>query len=243
MASPAPAEETIDIELAASRRRARTYEQRAQQLEAMLQRLGMSSKNLPADAQSMLRALAEAASELELREPTLNSMYIAIDNLQRELFELAEKAEEEQEELKTEKEAADKAEELHRSVKKAYDAAVRKEAEAQASYDTRQAELEALMAKREEYTREIEKQQRMLQCAGYNKDEVEHGMLVKIAAEVEEIKTVTQPLLSKLRSYLDLPPDLSLARLKVAQARARLKELEDEVSRRVGLMGLEGAGT
>ncbi len=64
--------------------------------------------------------------------------------------------------------------------------------------------------------------------------ELRHATLVERSAELERLSSGLGPKAQLLQKFLDLPPDDKLARKKIAEARERLAQLEDLLSRGIG---------
>ncbi len=75
--------------------------------------------------------------------------------------------------------------------------------------------------------------QRRLSSSGY-REELSHSHLVGLHVELERLESERVRLDEELEQYRELPPDLTLARLKVAETRQQLAELEEQFSAQVG---------
>jgi HAUS augmin-like complex subunit 1 len=96
--------------------------------------------------------------------------------------------------------------------------------------------LEFLKEKQREYGKTSERAESNLRKAGFSK-EVMHERLVELRVELDEAeKEVLTPLRRKLESYRDLPPDMELARVKVAEAERELERLTHALTKEIQVM-------
>jgi hypothetical protein len=87
-------------------------------------------------------------------------------------------------------------------------------------------DIEALRVKRQQYVQQVRSYEEHLASLGLS-SAIEHESLVDTAKQLEAIKKRLIPLRQRLRSFSDLPPDLSLAAIKVEAARVKLARLND----------------
>merc|ERR1712178_230692 len=87
-----------------------------------------------------------------------------------------------------------------------------------------------LEKKAEHYRNLVRKLQVELNQTGMDRS-LFHSKLVKRAEELEELKKRLQPMRAKLDSYQALPPDVSLAKVKVEEAKAELAAIEGELTK------------
>ena len=69
--------------------------------------------------------------------------------------------------------------------------------------------------------------QHRLQSAGFQ-DHLSHESIVALSQQIDQLNTQIQPLDEQLKTYQQLPPDITLARIKLSEARQQLIELEDQ---------------
>lgn len=96
-------------------------------------------------------------------------------------------------------------------------------------------QAEFLQQKSREYRRTINQLQKEL-TAAHVEPSIYHGTLVKKSEGLKELKARLQTVQAKLDSYHALPPDLSLARVKVEETKQELANLEAELTQHIDLM-------
>ncbi len=90
--------------------------------------------------------------------------------------------------------------------------------------------------KQRDYARTISKHEQNLSRAGM-KSELRHERLQEAAAELRRLERETvAPLRSKLEGFREVPPDLNLAKLKVAEAEAKLEELTSRLTSEIDML-------
>jgi hypothetical protein len=89
--------------------------------------------------------------------------------------------------------------------------------------------------KRLEYNTSITELERRLTASGFE-EALTHESLVALAEEVTQLHAQIDPIDEKLRTFAALPPDMTLARVRVAEARQQLANLEEEFSNHISGM-------
>ena len=89
--------------------------------------------------------------------------------------------------------------------------------------------------KQKEYLRTLEKYDALLKRNGFQK-ELQHDVLVVLKKQLDSLKETYAPLKSKLDSYEELPPNLELAMVKVAEAQKGLDDLTNELTEEISAL-------
>ena len=91
--------------------------------------------------------------------------------------------------------------------------------------------------KQREYARTAEKYETMLAKAGVaSGSDVTHERLLDAKKKLDGLESALQPLKAKLEGYQELPADLTLAKAKVAEARAELETLSRHLTRDISML-------
>ncbi|CAD5125620.1 DgyrCDS13822 [Dimorphilus gyrociliatus] len=94
-----------------------------------------------------------------------------------------------------------------------------------------------LKQKADQYNHKIKIIQENLQKNGF-KDEYSHENIAKLSEEVKRLDKQLEPLKSKLSAYKELPPDITLLRIKVEETKRKVESLEKEISEKIGSLQL-----
>jgi len=87
------------------------------------------------------------------------------------------------------------------------------------------------ISKSEEYESTLSELQDMMSASGITSAGFPfHQSIIQLSQELQELRISISPKLIKLQSYNQLPPDFSLAKLKIEETRKQLKELEEQLS-------------
>jgi len=87
-------------------------------------------------------------------------------------------------------------------------------------------------AKKKEYELTLRNLKQTLEQNGLTPD-LYHGALLALHREINEIQQKIEPLSKVLESYNDLPPDLTLAQIRIEEMRNRLFQLQEELNQSV----------
>eukprot|EP00042_Codosiga_hollandica_P045006 m.451247 g.451247 ORF g.451247 m.451247 type:complete len:261 (-) comp56915_c0_seq1:163-945(-) len=97
-----------------------------------------------------------------------------------------------------------------------------------------EARIDFLQRKAASYEQETERIDRQLLSLGYNGD-LTHAALVSKSKELQALQESIQPLEAALNRYRALPPDLTLAQIKLEEAKRTLAALDQELASAVDL--------
>ncbi|XP_058029215.1 HAUS augmin-like complex subunit 1 isoform X2 [Ahaetulla prasina] len=103
--------------------------------------------------------------------------------------------------------------------------------------DHRMKNMEFLMKKSEDIKCEIRSVKDQLSESGLDAS-LTHESLVTLSEKLADLKNQSVPLKKKIKSYLDLTPSPSLARVKIEEAKRELEALEAEFSTKLDMTAL-----
>ncbi|NXC59567.1 HAUS1 protein, partial [Aleadryas rufinucha] len=183
--------------------------------------LGLSVGSLSQEAAMVLNDLVESAMALEVEDTSLSSFYCAINYMSSELFKIKTKNQEMELKLKTLTTKLNSAlmmeKQLKEDIKKIEESQKAENAKAQ----SRSKNLKFLEAKSEDLKIKIMDAEKQLIARGLDQS-LTHEALMKSSEELATLRKEIEPLKKEVKSYLDLPPSMPLARVMVEEERKRL---------------------
>jgi len=93
------------------------------------------------------------------------------------------------------------------------------------------ANTQVLNSKAQEYVKKLEKVEQQYAATGIEQAGLRYPALCRLEKEIDRIEGDLAARQKVLKGYKDLPPDISLAKLKVAEAQERLMVLTQERER------------
>ncbi|XP_006034917.1 HAUS augmin-like complex subunit 1 isoform X1 [Alligator sinensis] len=184
-----------------------------------------------------LNALVDSAMALETKDTSLASFIPAINDLTSDLHKVESRNRELELELTTFREKLTKAlvleKRLQDDLKKTEEHVMVEKAKA----DSRTQNMKFLKNKSEDFKFRIKAAEEQL-VANRMDPSLTHESLVSLSEKLAELKQQTRPLKKKLKSYLDLTPNPSLARVKIEEVKRELNALEEEFSAKVDMLAL-----
>jgi hypothetical protein len=213
--------------------RVQTNEYRAETKRIMrvMTALGISDGHAAAigPVKKFAEILAEVAQLLDVDDPDIANLSIALADVQMKTSRIPlddftmKRKEEEEKTLRLQA-----LQELHQHEK----VLITSEAEVKKNvgYASQvKSKIEFVARKQNEYAESASKKKRELQKSGVS-SEVEHEALVTMKAELTAMQQRLEPMRAKLNGYQQLPPNLELAKLKVAEAQKELDELTQKLT-------------
>ncbi|XP_038077648.1 HAUS augmin-like complex subunit 1 [Patiria miniata] len=217
------------------RQKTEEYHTEAVRLAGILQSVGLSATTLSQSGNVSLRTLASVAGTLGIRDASTSSYLLAMMEMSKVAMETEEARQREKrlsEQLFTKTKAA-----LIKcnTLKKALQAL-----EEQAEYQGPELEKKAqqagvLNSKAKEYQAQLHQLQTQLEENNVEPS-LYHQSLVKLSEELTALNAELTPLKSKLDSYHNLPPDISLAKVRIEEAKRELGRMEAELSKNIDMM-------
>ncbi|XP_075267762.1 HAUS augmin-like complex subunit 1 [Opisthocomus hoazin] len=221
------------------KQKAKEYEAKANHLQGILREsLGLSLSNLSVKGISCLNALVNSAMTLETKDTSLTSFFCAINDMTSELYTTELKNREMDLELTNIRKKLTVAlllqERLEEDLKKTEE---RLEL-AQVKADSRSHKLNFLKDKSEDLKIRIKAAEEQLIATGLDQS-LTHESLMSLSEKVAGQQEELAQLKKNLEYYLDLPPSLSLARVKIEEVKREVDILDAEFSKEVEMLTLE----
>lgn len=207
----------------------REYRIQADASTRVLSKVGLRDDALSPSAQSSLRALVRVANALKIRCVREDMLTLGVCDLIDEHTELCEKLAESRRATSAIRDEHSAATAKAESFKARVSEADERRASADALSSQKAENVAYLRQKCEQYRRKIIEYKALLDASGYT-PEVSHRHLCELGQEIRAVEAETAPLVSKIRTYHQLPPDFELACLKIEQVRAELLRVEEQLA-------------
>jgi HAUS augmin-like complex subunit 1 len=211
------------------------YGVEADRIGRVLDRFGLTMSSLSQSGTVSLKTLVDICRTLNIRHASDTDILLAMSSLVQERMRvdglrLAEKH-------------------LHRQLLTRTTSHIQRAAELQKTLDNMEkdavqlgpemekkaSQAEFLQRKAREYRRTVDQLQKELTTAGVEPS-IYHRTLLTKSEDLKDLKSRLHTVQCKLDSYHALPPDLSLAKVKVEETKQELTELEAELAQHIDLM-------
>ncbi|XP_020914358.1 HAUS augmin-like complex subunit 1 isoform X2 [Exaiptasia diaphana] len=204
-----------DTEIVAEdmRQKAVEYDLEAQRMQKVLDYLGLSLSSLSQSGDHSIKILSDIALLLGLKDCTSSSLLLGIINQSRTLNKVLD----------------DRAEESS-----IYSKLISKTKSALVQANSLQRTFESLEEQHTLHKPVLEK--RSHETEFFHNKAKQYHKIVREAEDVNYLKEKSKPLKDKLEIYQDLPPDLSLAKVKVEEAKLQLARLEEQLSSNINML-------
>ncbi|XP_013389907.1 HAUS augmin-like complex subunit 1 isoform X2 [Lingula anatina] len=217
------------------RQKAEEYNLEAVRLAGILQEIGLTTSSLSKSGLVSLRTLTSVAQLLEIKDACDTSFLLGISEISQAQMKISEARNAEQKQTGQLISQTNSA--LHKT------AALKKtihNLKEQAKYQGPDLEKKAkqagfLQSKAREYKGHIQKYQTTLSQSGME-PHLYHQALGKKAEELQQLKAKLGPLRLKLDGYHRLPPNISMAKVKIEEVKRDLAVLEAELAKRIDSM-------
>lgn len=209
-------------------RKTQEYAVEATSCKQSLEDIGLSCTTLSQSGLSSLKILSELAFALDLKDCTYSSYAMSMSDLSCKMEETKSELRRNQTENTNlqdrTKEGCKEREMLARN----FELSEQQACVEKPLREKRSKETHFLKGKAKEYNMLIENLQETIQQTGLTQD-LYHENLELISEELTGIRGHISVLKTKLSSFHNLPPDMSLARVKIEEAKQDLRILEDEL--------------
>ncbi|XP_058029214.1 HAUS augmin-like complex subunit 1 isoform X1 [Ahaetulla prasina] len=205
--------------------------------ELLMESLNLSLSSLSKASTSYLNNLVDIALALETKDTSLASFIPAINDLTSDLSGAESKSKELELELNTLRRKLTSALVLEKRLQDDVLKAEKFLIEERKTADHRMKNMEFLMKKSEDIKCEIRSVKDQLSESGLDAS-LTHESLVTLSEKLADLKNQSVPLKKKIKSYLDLTPSPSLARVKIEEAKRELEALEAEFSTKLDMTAL-----
>ncbi|KAM4050677.1 HAUS augmin-like complex subunit 1 isoform 2-T3 [Anomaloglossus baeobatrachus] len=231
-------ERNKDLALVMEDQKQKTEEIKAEALyfqEMLKDGLGPSYGHLSRMANTYLNQLVDSCLALEIKDSSLSSYVLAVNELSGSLLTMESNCREVEMGLRYTRKKLTDAVVLEKSLEQDL-----KKAEEQCSVEKAKVEVKAqnlkkLQVKSEEYKYKIQTAKDELSSAEME-DTLTHRALVSLSESLLELKAESTATKEKLKSYLDLAPNPSLVKVKIEEAKRELQATEAELNTKVDMM-------
>ncbi|XP_041279489.1 HAUS augmin-like complex subunit 1 [Onychostruthus taczanowskii] len=219
--------------------RASKYEEEADYWYNILQQtLGFFESSLSEEATNDLFDLVGSAVELEVENTSLTSFYSALNDMTSELYKTKSKNDEMEWKLKILTKKLTSALMVEKHLEEDVEKLKTSQKAEQAKDEIHSKTLKFLQDKSKDLRIRIRGAEGELIARGLNKS-LTHEALMKSSEKVAALRKEIEPLKREVASYLDLPPSIRLARVKVEEAKRELKALDEELTREIEALPFE----
>ncbi|XP_015132764.1 HAUS augmin-like complex subunit 1 isoform X1 [Gallus gallus] len=218
------------------KKRAAEYDAGAEYLQSLLtESLGLSPSSLSEEGTAHLNTLVDSAMILETKDTYLTSFFCAISDRTLELHAAESKNKEMEQRLVNLKKKLTATLVLEKQLEKDLEKTKTHLEIEVAKSENRLQNLQFLEDKSEDLKIRIKTAEEQLAASGLDQSLL-HESLVSMSEKLAEMQEEMVHVKKKLEYYLDLPPNLSLARVKVEEAKRELNALEEEFSKQIEML-------
>ncbi|KAL9821864.1 HAUS augmin-like complex subunit 1 [Geothlypis trichas] len=200
--------------------------------------LGFLEGSMSKEANDDLADLVQSAIELDVEDTSLTSFYSAINDMTLELYKTKSKNEEMEQKLRILAKKLTSALMVEKQLEKDIEKLKKSQGVQQAKAETQSKNMKFLEDKSKDLKIRICDAEAELLARGLDQS-LTHEALVKSSEELAALRKEIEPLKTELASYLDLPPSIPLAQVKVEEARNELKALDEELTREIEALPFE----
>ncbi|KAK2724322.1 HAUS augmin-like complex subunit 1 [Artemia franciscana] len=193
-------------------------------------RLGLSESKLDPDTFKLMVLFCKCAKELGIKDTRIASFQIAWSNLLLQNAQLERELESLLAFNNFWKAKIVKAEGQLNVLRHAREALIHKSNLEAVNSKKKLQEISMFKSKCGDYEQDIARHKNNLEEAGYH-ERLNHSNITKMKAEHDSLKEELKETVKEVESYQDLPPDLQLARFKVAEAKRKLEKLKQKIGR------------
>ncbi|NXL23630.1 HAUS1 protein, partial [Setophaga kirtlandii] len=183
--------------------------------------LGFLEGSLSKEANDDLTDLVQSAIELDVEDTSLTSFYSAINDMTKELYKTKSKNEEMEQKLRILAKKLTSALMVEKQLEKDIEKLKKSQGVQQAKAEIQSKNMKFLEDKSKDLKIRICDAEAQLLARGLDQS-LTHEALVKSSEELAALRKEIEPLKTELASYLDLPPSIPLAQVKVEEARKEL---------------------
>ncbi|XP_031452935.1 HAUS augmin-like complex subunit 1 [Phasianus colchicus] len=218
------------------KQRAAEYDAEAEYLQSVLtESLDLSPSSLSKEGTAHLKTLVDSAMILEVEDLSLISFFCAMNDRSLELHAAELKNKEMEQELLNSKKKLTATLLLEEQLEKDLEKVKTHLEIEEAKSESRLQNLQFLKDKSEDLRIRIKIAEEKLTTSGLNQS-LMHESLVNLSEKLDGMQKEMVHVKRKLDCYLDLPPNLSLARVKVEEAKRELNALEEKFSKKIEML-------
>jgi len=216
--------------------RTQEYDAEGIRVEELLEDVGLEVTSLSRSGGTSVNVLSELADILDLQSPSQTNFLLGLQHITEKCSHLELKVIETEIAVFERQEAMAKQRLRSQRIKQMM-LNLDHEASLQTSLAAdRLARTDFLKQKTHGYTRQIRQLEHDIQASGYE-DGLSHSAIVRIAKEYNELITAAAALRERIQKFKNLPPDLSLAGIKLEEARRLNAQLTLQINKHTDLSG------
>lgn len=207
------------------------YKQQGLQLQRVLDDVGIDTAQIEprSSIHACTSAMVSLASTLQLKDTQNSSFFVGINELRQESDRLEQQQIAERQVLKDLMAKTTQVVQRIAELKRVLEQLEEQSLVAQHTTSTRSAQISYLSDKAAEYQETLDNSRKISVDP-----EITHEFLLAESSRLSELRTLTNHVNEVLASHKDLPPDISLAKLRIEEARAKLVVLEENLSSKLG---------
>ncbi|XP_008276106.1 HAUS augmin-like complex subunit 1 [Stegastes partitus] len=200
--------------------------------DVLLQGVGLSSASLSKPAADYLSALVDNAMVLGVRDTSLGSFMLAVNNVTGELMEAEKSNRRLERELRALRKRLGATLVLRGNLQEDINKTAKSQAVESAKAEERLLDMNFVTAKAKELSNRRERSEAELVSRNMDKT-ITHQAIVQVSEEVNVLKKEIIPLKKKLGPYMDLSPSPYLAQVKIEEAKRELAALDSQLEMNV----------
>lgn len=210
------------------RDKAAEYHSQAARMTEILDGIGLAFENLSKNALASIKFLGTVANLLDIKDPEMTSFLIGMGDL------LLRKIDVEEQRTKAMKESNELLENIRKAIthlthlKRAVAELEEEISRNDSLSDHRRNNNKVMESKKHQYMVQHSNYKTILNRVGYS-PEISHGVLMQLVGNRKDLETKAKPILETLRTYQDLPPDITLAELAIQDKRRQCEEAERQL--------------
>ncbi|XP_078702156.1 HAUS augmin-like complex subunit 1 [Branchiostoma floridae x Branchiostoma belcheri] len=213
------------------------YNAEARRLSRTLQFVGLTPESLTKTGTTALSTLVSTAQTLELKNTATTSYLLAMKDLSQEALDVEDSRREEQHLSKELLRKTTTAMAHLNAIERDEESLEQREKMTGPDLEKKAQTAVFLQSKAAEYRNSLRQLRGQLEASGVDPT-LYHHKLVNQAEELDKKREKIAELRAQLDSYHSLPPDISLARVKIEEAKRELAGLEEEINRKLEMMTL-----
>ncbi|KAJ8400003.1 hypothetical protein AAFF_G00400420 [Aldrovandia affinis] len=203
--------------------------------EVLLQGVGLSSGSLSKPASDYMTALEASAVVLKVRDTSLSSFVLAINDLTNEVLEAEKRDRLMERELTILRKKLGSILVMRRTLQEDLKKTLKIQEVENAKAEERLLNIDFLKAKSKDLSDRIKMMEEQLASRKMEKP-LTHQAILEDSEKIAKLKQEILPLKKKLESYKDLTPSPSLALVKIEEAKRDLAAIDAELEKKVDIM-------
>eukprot|EP01135_Chromosphaera_perkinsii_P010459 Nk52_evm22s2133 gene=Nk52_evmTU22s2133 len=207
--------------------KAHEYKSEEKRLCSVLEKMGLNRDSFSKSGNLSLRTLSAIAVSLELKNPTVTSVFCAIADLKMDLCGVVSKVNDRKMELRNSRVQLASLNKRIQEVQNLVDKLESNRKSNEVAVDKKKKEIAFYRTKGKEYKAIVESLERQLSSLNVHFPNTPHATIVNLIDEVASLKEAILPLQASYNGYNNLPADNSLARLKIEEAKQELVSMTE----------------